>query len=100
MPSLPRAATSESDNPLGGFSDFFSSSTFHAIVLLVLFFVGVPCLALVLWTFKDAKRRVDAPRLVAVSLVILIGAVAFSKRKQPEIGVEGSAPAKAVDAAH
>ena len=70
--SLPLAATSNnSDNPLGGVSDFFSSSTFHAIVLLVLFFVGVLWLALVFWTYKDAKRRVDDPVLVTGSLYLL-----------------------------
>jgi hypothetical protein len=67
--SLPLAASSNSDNPLGGVSDFFSSSTFHAIVLLVLFFIGVLWLALVFWTYKDAKRRIDDPVLVGVSIV-------------------------------
>src|ERR1700716_2356457 len=66
--SLPFAASSTSDTPLGGVSDFFNSSTFHAIVLLVLFFVGVLWLALVFWTYKDAKRRIDDPVLVGVSI--------------------------------
>lgn len=88
--SLPLAATSNnSDNPLGGVSDFFSSSTFHAIVLLVLFFVGVLWLALVFWTYKDAKRRVDDPVLVGVSIVTalvfpFVGALVYTILRPPE----------------
>ena len=86
--SLPFAATSD-DNPLGGVSDFFSSSTFHAIVLLVLFFVGVLWLALVFWTYKDAKRRVDDPVLVGVSIVTalvfpFVGALVYTILRPPE----------------
>jgi hypothetical protein len=91
MPSsLPFAASSSSsDNPLGGVSDFFSSSTFHAIVLLVLFFVGVLWLALVFWTYKDAKRRVDDPVLVGVSIVTalvfpFVGALVYTILRPPE----------------
>jgi hypothetical protein len=88
--SLPLAATSDnSDNPLGGVSDFFSSSTFHAIVLLVLFFVGVLWLALVFWTYNDAKRRVDDPVLVGVSIVTalvfpFVGALVYTILRPPE----------------
>ena len=88
--SLPLAATSSnSDNPLGGVSDFFSSSTFHAIVLLVLFFVGVLWLALVFWTYKDAKRRIDDPVLVGVSIVTalvfpFVGALVYTILRPPE----------------
>src|SRR3954466_6538117 len=88
--SLPLAATSDStDNPLGGVSDFFSSSTFHAIVLLVLFFVGVLWLALVFWTYKDAKRRIDDPVLVGVSIVTalvfpFVGVLIYTILRPPE----------------
>src|SRR3954449_11091881 len=87
--SLPLAATDTTDNPLGGVSDFFSSSTFHAIVLLVLFFVGVLWLALVFWTYKDAKRRVDDPVLVGVSIVTafvfpFVGALVYMILRPPE----------------
>src|SRR3954468_15683601 len=88
--SLPLAATSDStDNPLGGVSDFFSSSTFHAIVLLGLFFVGVLWLALVFWTYKDAKRRIDDPVLVGVSIVTalvfpFVGALVYTILRPPE----------------
>jgi len=88
--SLPLAATSDStDNPLGGVSDFFSSSTFHAIVLLVLFFIGVLWLALVFWTYKDAKRRIDDPVLVGVSIVTalvfpFVGALVYTILRPPE----------------
>src|SRR4051794_13780204 len=87
--SLPLAATSESDNPLGGVSDFFSSSTFHAIVLLGLFFVGVLWLALVFWTYKGAKRRIDDPVLVGVSIVTafvfpFVGALIYMILRPPE----------------
>jgi hypothetical protein len=85
---MPLAATS-SDNPLDGVSSFFSSSTFHAIVLLVLFFIVVLWLALVFWTYKDSKRRIDDPVLVGVSIVTafvfpFVGALVYCILRPPE----------------
>ena len=59
--------------------DFFSSSTWFVIRNLALFFVALFWLALAYWVYKDAKRRVEDPWLVA--LAALLGLVA------PFIGV-------------
>ena len=59
--------------------DFFSSSTWFVIRNLALFFVVLFWLALAYWVYKDAKRRVEDPWLVA--LATLLGLVA------PFIGV-------------
>ena len=59
--------------------DFFSSSTWFVIRNLALFFVVLFWLALAYWVYKDARRRVEDPWLVA--LATLLGLVA------PFIGV-------------
>ena len=58
-------------------------------MLLVLFFVGVLWLALVFWTYKDAKRRIDDPVLVGVSIVTalvfpFVGALVYTILRPPE----------------
>jgi len=55
--------------------DFFSSSTWFVIRNLALFFVVVFWLALWYWVYKDAKRRIEDPWLVAIAA--LLGVVPF-----------------------
>ena len=64
------AATSSSndDNPLQPVLDFFDSTTFRAVLQLTFFFFVALYLSLVFWTWKDAKRRIADPVLVAVSV--------------------------------
>ena len=58
----------EDDNPLQPVLDFFDSSLFTALLQLTLFFFVALWLALVFWTFKDARRRIADPVLVAVAV--------------------------------
>ena len=77
------------DNPLGGVTDFFQSTTFDAIVKFVGFFFLVLWLALVFWTFKDARRRIADPILIGVSVVTalvfpFVGALVYTILRPPE----------------
>ena len=58
----------EDDNPLQPVLDFFDSSLFTALLQLTLFFFVALWLALVFWTFKDARRRIADPVLVLVAV--------------------------------
>jgi hypothetical protein len=78
-----------SNNPFDGVRNFFSSSTFAALVKLAGFFVIVMWLALVFWTYKDAKRRIADPILVAVAVVTalifpFVGALVYAILRPPE----------------
>ena len=57
--NLPLAATD--NNPFKPVLDFFDSGWFKAGVRLLLFLIGVMYVALVLWTYKDARRRIGDP---------------------------------------
>ncbi len=59
----------------GGLHSFFHSSTWSVIRNLALFFVFVFYVATIFWVYKDARRRIEDPLLVAVSTVV--GAVPF-----------------------
>jgi Double zinc ribbon len=54
----------------GGVHDFFSSGTWLVIRNLLFFFAAVFWLATVWWIFKDARRRVEDPWLVAVGVML------------------------------
>ena len=78
-----------SDNPFDGVRNFFESGTFTALLKLAGFFVIVLWLALAFWTYKDAKRRVDDPVLVGVSIVTalvfpFVGVMVYSILRPPE----------------
>jgi uncharacterized Zn-finger protein len=79
VPRLLAAVTSTStDTPFKGVDDFFGSSLFSAIVRLLAIFAIALWLALVFWTAKDARRRIDDPWIVAVCIAaaVLFGPVA------------------------
>ena len=78
-----------SDNPFDGVRDFFNSGTFEALLKLAGFFVIVLWLALAFWTYKDAKRRIADPILVAVAVVTalifpFVGAMVYAILRPPE----------------
>jgi len=54
----------------GGVHDFFSSGTWLVIRNLLFFFAAVFWLATVWWIYKDARRRVEDPWLVAVGVML------------------------------
>ena len=91
MSGFPLAAgtTTTEDNPLRGVQDFFDSSTFQAIERLTLFFFVVLALAIVFWTYKDARRRIADPILIAVSVATalvfpFVGALIYMVLRPPE----------------
>jgi RNA polymerase subunit RPABC4/transcription elongation factor Spt4 len=87
MASVITAASS--DNPFHGVQDFFNSGTWTAILRLTLFFFVVLWLALAFWVFKDAKRRLSDPILIAVSVATAlvfpyVGALVYAILRPPE----------------
>jgi len=62
------ATTTTDDNPFQPVLDFFDSSAFQAGLKLGLLLLVALYLALVFWTYKDARRRIADPVLVAVAV--------------------------------
>ena len=60
------AATESSD----ALDDFFGSGTWAVVRNLSIFFVVVLWLATAFWVFKDARRRIDDPWLVAMATLL------------------------------
>ena len=56
------------DNPLQPVIDVYESSAFRAGVRLALLLVVVLWLALALWVYKDARRRMEDPILIGVAV--------------------------------
>jgi RNA polymerase subunit RPABC4/transcription elongation factor Spt4 len=72
-----------------GVHDFFSSGTWLVIRNLLLFFVVVFWLAVAYWVYKDARRRIDDPWLVAMSVILglvppFLGALVYMLFRPPE----------------
>src|SRR4051794_5525399 len=59
-------STSTDTGPFSGVGDFFGSNTFQVVVQLAVLFAVALWLALVAWTFKDARRRIEDPWIVLV----------------------------------
>jgi double zinc ribbon protein len=72
-----------------GVHDFFSSGTWLVIRNLLLFFVVVFWLAVAYWVYKDARRRIDDPWLVVMSVILglvppFLGALVYMLFRPPE----------------
>ncbi|HEY0345821.1 MAG TPA: zinc ribbon domain-containing protein [Solirubrobacteraceae bacterium] len=71
-----------------GLSDILHSTAFEVTRNLVLFLVAVFWLGLAFWVYRDARRRVDDPWLVAtataVGLVPFIGPLVYLLFRPPE----------------
>jgi hypothetical protein len=70
-------------------ADFFDSTTWFLIRNLTLFFVGVFWLATIYWVYKDARRRIDDPWLVAIATLLgvvppFLGPVIYMFFRPPE----------------
>ena len=80
--------TTSSDDLFDGVHDFFHSGTWLVIRNLAIFFVAVFWLASVYWVYKDARRRVGDPWLVAMAtllgLVPFIGPLVYLFFRPPE----------------
>ena len=55
-------------NPLQPVLDVYDSGWFRAAVRLLLLLIVVLWLALALWVYKDARRRVEEPILIGVAV--------------------------------
>ena len=72
-----------------GVRDFFQSSTWRLIWTLALFFLVIFWLATAYWVFKDARRRVEDPWLVAMATVLglvppFVGPLIYMLFRPPE----------------
>ena len=62
--------TTETDDPFGSVSDFFDSEIWLLIRNVTLFFIVVFWLAAAYWVYKDARRRIDDPWLLAMAVAL------------------------------
>ena len=89
IPLLGTNSDSNDDGPFAGVSDFLGSSAVDtALRLLVLFCVAL-WLALIAWTFKDARRRIDDPVIVGVCVLAAaifgpVGVLIYLMLRPPE----------------
>src|SRR5919197_6001246 len=63
-----------------GLHDFFNSGTWQVIRNLALLFVAIFWAATAYWVYKDARRRIEDPWLVAMAT--LLGAIARSRSRR------------------
>ena len=86
---LSATTTSGNDDLFGGVNDFFDSETWFLIRNLSLFFLVVFWIAVAYWVYKDARRRIEDPWLVAMSTVLglvppFLGAFVYMLFRPPE----------------
>jgi len=92
MPSLLAADTTPTTTYSGlfnGVNDFFNSGTWLVIRNLAIFFVAVFWLASAYWVYKDARRRIEDPWLVAMATLLglvppFIGPLVYLFFRPPE----------------
>lgn len=85
----PPTTTSGSDDPFASISDFFDSGLWSAISLLLQVFVVLLWLALVYWTYQDARRRIEQPPFVAACVALsvfipFLGSIIYLIVRPPE----------------
>jgi hypothetical protein len=81
--------TAADDDLFGGVNDFFESGAWMVMRNLGLFFVAVFWLATAFWVYKDARRRVEDPWLVAMATVLglvppFLGPIIYMFFRPPE----------------
>jgi hypothetical protein len=86
MTHLPLAAD---DSTFGTVNDFFDSDTWLLIRNLTLFFVVVFWAATAYWVYKDARRRIEDPWMVAMATVLgivppFLGPIIYMFFRPPE----------------
>jgi hypothetical protein len=70
-------------------TDFFDSTSWFVVRNLALFFVAIFYIATVWWVYKDAKRRIDDPWLVAMAVIVglippFVGPLIYMLFRPPE----------------
>lgn len=81
--------TESSSDPFETISGFFESGAWDVIVLLLQVFAVALWAALVFWTYQDARRRIHAPGLIALStalslLIPYLGSIIYLIVRPPE----------------
>ena len=81
--------TTTDDGLFNGIDDFFNSGTWLVIRNLAIFFVAVFWLASAYWVYKDARRRIEDPWLVAMATLLglvppFIGPLVYLFFRPPE----------------
>jgi len=83
------AQTEEDGDAFGGVKDFFDSEIWLLIRNITLFFVVVFWLASAYWVYKDAKRRIEDPWLLAMAVALglfppFVGPLIYMLFRPPE----------------
>ena len=83
------AQTEDDSDAFGGVKDFFDSEIWLLIRNITLFFVVVFWLASAYWVYKDAKRRIEDPWLLAMAVALglfppFIGPLIYMLFRPPE----------------
>ena len=82
-------AQATDDGLFGGVRDFFDSTIWLLIQRLTLFFIAVFWISTVFWVFKDARRRIEDPWMVAMATLVgaippFIGPIIYMFFRPPE----------------
>ncbi len=77
------------DSFLNGFHSFFHSGTWLVMRNMAIFFIAVFWLAVAYWVYKDARRRIEDPWLVAMATILglvppFVGALIYMLFRPPE----------------
>ncbi len=82
-------AQEETDDAFGSVRDFFDSSIWLLFRNVTLFFVAIFYVASAFWVYKDAKRRIEDPWLLAMAVALgvfppFIGPIIYMLFRPPE----------------
>jgi hypothetical protein len=86
---LAQTTTTDEGEPLDFVSDFFNSEAWFVIRNVTLFFLVVFWLASAYWVYKDARRRIDDPWLLAMAVALgvfppFVGPLLYMLFRPPE----------------
>jgi hypothetical protein len=70
MASLAQTTTDSNNDLFGGFKDFFDSDVWLVVRNVFFFFLVVFWLASAFWVYKDARRRIEDPWLLAMAVAL------------------------------
>jgi Double zinc ribbon len=82
-------AQEETDDAFGSVRDFFDSSVWLLFRNVSLFFIAIFWLASAFWVYKDAKRRIEDPWLLAMAVALgifppFLGPIIYMLFRPPE----------------